>query len=923
MGSIIFQDRIMKLMSAQSKTLKIFVLFGLYFLLLTAYPQFAEGNLPSPLFLETSTQVDPPKATDPSVIRSRVVDINFNNVIQADSLPNQGRPQGNPKILLNLFSDVQLTAVLDQIKKNSSGSLSWVGHILDEKFSSVSLVVNGDLLIGNIHRLGQSFQIRNIGGDNHVIREMDLSHLPPGGEPLSVRNIMGDVQPDFRPQVDDGSQVDVLVLYTADARNAAGGTASIEALIDLAETETNTSYSNSGINHVISIVHREEVVYNEGNNSFQTILEDLTPADSFGNGNIPVAQTLRDTHGADLVSLWIEGNGSICGLAWLMDSLGGFESFGYSIVAQDCATGNFSFGHELGHNSGLRHNRESDNLDGPFTYNHGLLDNANSFRTIMAIGANQRIQYYSNPDVNFNGNPTGIAITESDSAHNAMALNETVNDVANFRESVNNGGSNTVTGLWEGTGSDGSALTFSLVQSGTSFTGTGSTVFQNISGNFSISGTITGTSFSGTVTGTSSNCSALNLTVSGTFNATTMSGSLNGTECSGQADNITFNATKDDTGSTTLSIVSAPSGTPNPAESEQVVNLSVEAFDTGGGTITYAWDATCQTLGSNGVFNSKTVQNPIWTAPTNITGNQQSCTISITVTNTNTGSASDSFSQMVNAVEDETVFTSPPASNKSFLNPGEAVNLTSTATHSTNATLSYAWTSTCPNLSSNGSFGNASSPNTTWQAPSHNTGFTQACDLKLTVSATDTDDLVGTVSQFVKSSADGVFTREGFGFIVSPFWQADDSTYTFMSISHPSQSGMNSEIGLIINAVLNDNETLFGSTEFTIRSSSTQRVFIVGTNNPILNPTTLPDFKFVAGTTGGAHGQLLIKPKASNPEQLAGNASSPGRGYPDITQLNVWGAIVVQSTSTGFAMEFIGDNQDSRAVNTPNVSGTN
>ncbi|MCP5047648.1 MAG: hypothetical protein GY940_10785, partial [bacterium] len=62
---------------------------------------------------------------------------------------------------------------------------------------------------------------------------------------------------------DDGSTIDLLVVYTDGARSNAGGTSSIEAEIDLAISETNQGYLNSGVNHRVNLVHTAEVNYTE------------------------------------------------------------------------------------------------------------------------------------------------------------------------------------------------------------------------------------------------------------------------------------------------------------------------------------------------------------------------------------------------------------------------------------------------------------------------------------------------------------------------------------------------------------------------------------------------------------------------------------------------------------------------------------
>ncbi len=171
---------------------------------------------------------------------------------------------------------------------------------------------------------------------------------------------------------------------------------------------------------------------------------------------------------------------------------------------------------------------------------------------------------------------------------------------------------------------------------------------------------------------------------------------------------------------------------------------------------------------------------------------------------------------------------------------------------------------------------------------------------------------------FLQGSVNAVENKSS---IVSPYWQTDSGSYTFLAISHPSLTFMNSQIGVRIQAQLKDGSKsgVFespnpnGIYEFTISRNQTKKVFIVTTNDPIFNPGNFPSELLIVKTGSGAQGQLAFSPIASDPESYAGNTNSEGRGHPDITMLSLWGAVVVQSTSTGFAMEFVGDHHDSVA----------
>ena len=101
-------------------------------------------------------------------------------------------------------------------------------------------------------------------------------------------------------------------------------------------------------------------------------------------------------------------------------------------------------------------------------------------------------------------------------------------------------------------------------------------------------------------------------------------------------------------GTHTLTIISGPSGTPNPVASGGTATLSVTAVDSQGHSLGYGWTALCPVaLGSNGSFSNPNVQNPTWTAPINTTGSQQNCTIGMTVSDGQGLSQLGSYSQGV------------------------------------------------------------------------------------------------------------------------------------------------------------------------------------------------------------------------------------------------------------------------------------
>jgi hypothetical protein len=167
---------------------------------------------------------------------------------------------------------------------------------------------------------------------------------------------------------------------------------------------------------------------------------------------------------------------------------------------------------------------------------------------------------------------------------------------------------------------------------------------------------------------------------------------------------------------------------------------------------------------------------------------------------------------------------------------------------------------------------------------------------------------------FLALLAGNAFAIENSSRIVSPYWQSDSGSYSFIAVSHTSLSGMASQIGLTFNAITNDQSAFGTAVTFTITSGTTQRIFIARTGHSTINSTSIPTGNFITGTTNFEHGHIRIDPIATAPTTANDLFALTGDGYRDATMLSFWGAVIVESNTTGFAMEFIGDMHDSAAA---------
>lgn len=258
--------------------------------------------------------------------------------------------------------------------------------------------------------------------------------------------------------------VDVAVGFTNGMVTKYGTAQVAQTRISDLIARTNQAYINSQVEPRVRLVGTVQVNYTDLNDN-EIALEALTGVSctttSCSPATVPAElvplRTLRDTSGADLVSLIRpfrapQQNG--CGIAWLLGG-GGFAidntdaPFGYSIVGDgddtDETDGRTYFcreetlAHELGHNMGQQHNTEDSGGDsGTHAYSYGYRESSTTgFYTIMAYrlanSSQFSINYFGNPAVNYPSTtrPTGTA-----TADNARSLNQSMLLVAQFRASI-------------------------------------------------------------------------------------------------------------------------------------------------------------------------------------------------------------------------------------------------------------------------------------------------------------------------------------------------------------------------------------------------------------------------------------------------------------------------------------------------------
>lgn len=328
---------------------------------------------------------------------------------------------------------VQLVATGERVEQRSAEDISWGGPVAGGD-GWVQMVVADGAVTATVTVGRTQYSIEPLGNGLHAVTKIDQNGFPsehpadhPSGALTDLMNASvqaavsaGDVT------VAANTTINVMVVYTSSAATAAGG--NIASRIQLAVDETNQSYVNSGIAITMNRVYTAQVSYNESGRSFSQHVSALRGTT---DGMMDIVHSWRNTYAADVVVL-VVNDSEACGMAAAIKAT---ASYAFAAAHYTCITGYYSFGHEIGHLQGARHDRYVDSSNTPYQYGHGFIPSAKNWRTIMAYGNNcgncTRIQWWSNPLKTYPA--TGQVMGTTTYEDNARVLNGTASTVAAFR----------------------------------------------------------------------------------------------------------------------------------------------------------------------------------------------------------------------------------------------------------------------------------------------------------------------------------------------------------------------------------------------------------------------------------------------------------------------------------------------------------
>lgn len=364
---------------------------------------------------------------DAAVVRRQAVKVNVAGL--AEWTGGKGT-----RLRFDLFDGLSVVGIVDKADRPSKDQLTWSGRLDTEAWGRFTFVLRDGICTAIIRQADhKALYVRPLPDGGHVLDELEEEQFDGcGADDVLAEGIapqLRQVTGDRQAATDDGTLFDLMVVYTPAAREGAGGTAAMLALIDLAVANSNQAFANSEIVPRIRLVHTVEVDYLESGSGGTDLGRLRDPAD----GYMDEVHTLRDEYGADLVCMINDTMPGLCGLAFVMtEESPAFAASAFSVVRRNCAYGT-SFVHELGHNMGCLHDRDHASACG-FGYVYGYRDPVSaSWRTVMAYSPGSPIPFFSNPDVLYNGQPTGAALDQAKPTCNARTINTTARTVANWR----------------------------------------------------------------------------------------------------------------------------------------------------------------------------------------------------------------------------------------------------------------------------------------------------------------------------------------------------------------------------------------------------------------------------------------------------------------------------------------------------------
>ena len=302
------------------------------------------------------------------------------------SVRNRVASWGTGRLLLNVDAQLELGVAVERTAPTRWGySLS--GRIDDPTVGFVTLVVHDEAVAGAIWTPDASYEIVHLGSGVHAVREVEAGVRQCGG-PVATFGAQSFVWPENTAVGDENTVVDVLVVWTPQREEDAGGVDAVRAEIELGIAYTNDAFERSGAFVSLNLVgaelatgYEEPEVEDSGDELGDWRIRMGTDIDRLydpSDGHMDAVHRRRNALGADLVSLATHRGGGIADLGGAFSVSGSYPG---------------TVAHEFGHNFGLSHERSQwwsgFSTTYPRQYQHGYiaLRELRCSWTIMAYGS--------------------------------------------------------------------------------------------------------------------------------------------------------------------------------------------------------------------------------------------------------------------------------------------------------------------------------------------------------------------------------------------------------------------------------------------------------------------------------------------------------------------------------------------------------
>ncbi|CAK8723965.1 Metallo-peptidase family M12B Reprolysin-like [Candidatus Electrothrix aarhusensis] len=390
-------------------------------------------------------------------LRSRAILLN--------SQINNGKPlnQGTD-LVTHLFDDINIESKVVRSTRNTNGVTVTTAKIIGSQWGRVFIASSNGQVRAKIlaPEQGKIFSIEyNKADDLHYALELDPQQLQVDEEDVvqpdpdlltngeeSIYQMMNNLPVEENESTDATTMVDVMVVYSNDALTYAGSVDEMNNIIALGMAIANDVHENSKTGLFLHLVHSEQINYT-GSGSRETDLDRLYATN---DGSMDEVHMLRDTYGADFVSLMLGDYSSNGGLSYLLTSSAGRASWAFSVINAPVFD-SYTPVHEIGHNMGLSHAKDQNNYAGPTSwsrddYNFGdssagwhwhPVAGEKGYSSIMAYtGGNYysdglshtRVGLFSDPAISYEGHPSG----HIDDGYNALVLRTLKNVYAGYRD---------------------------------------------------------------------------------------------------------------------------------------------------------------------------------------------------------------------------------------------------------------------------------------------------------------------------------------------------------------------------------------------------------------------------------------------------------------------------------------------------------